>query len=87
MEAGETYRQQAASRHRDVEQVTRMVEEAERCAEEAIDSDTREYWMSMAIAYRNVTEGLERAAARAEARARVVTEPTGLALAQRLRLA
>jgi hypothetical protein len=84
MDANETYSEQAALRHRDVEQVTQMAEQAERSADEAIDSDTREYWMGMANAYRRAAESLGRAAARAEMRASIVTEPTGLALAERL---
>jgi hypothetical protein len=84
MEATNTYSELAALRHRDAEQVTQMSEQAERCAEEAIDSDAREYWMSMASAYRSAAESLERAAGRAEMRAGIVTKPTGLALAERL---
>jgi alpha-ketoglutarate-dependent taurine dioxygenase len=84
MDASNTYGEQAALRHRDAEQVTQMSEEAERCAQEAIDPDTREYWVSMAAAYRSAAESLERAASRAEMRASIVTTPTGLALAERL---
>lgn len=87
MGATTTYSELAVRRHRDVEQVTQMAEQAERCAEEAIDQGVREYWTSMASAYRNVAESSKRAAGRAEMRARIVTEPTGQALAERLRLA
>ena len=85
-ESNKTYGEQAALRHRDVEQVTQMAEQAERCAEEAIDLDTHVYWTSMASAYRSAAESLERAAGRAEVRARIATDPTGLALAERLLL-